>query len=74
MPLVVFDGATLAPELREKLDRLAAVSQQTVIAWAEWRQQRNRFRQLRADLIQVTEWIHDEYAHICRELNPEGGL
>jgi hypothetical protein len=71
MSLVVFEGATLAPELREKLDRLAAVSQQTAIAWAELWQQRDQWRKLRDELIQLDGWLIDEYAHICRELNSE---
>jgi hypothetical protein len=73
MPLVVFEGAKLAPELREKLDRLATVSQKTVIAWAELWQQRDQWRKLRDELIQLDGWLRDEYPHICRELNP-GGL
>ena len=44
IPLVVFEGATLSPELKQKLARLTALSQKTVIAWAELRQQRNRWR------------------------------
>jgi transposase len=74
MPLVVFEGAMLAPELREKLARLTALSQKSVIAWAELRQQRDRWRKLRDELIRIDEWLRDEYAHICRELNPEEGL
>jgi hypothetical protein len=74
MPLVIVEGATLAPELREKLARLTAASQEAAIAWAEYRELRNRWRQAREQLIRIDEWLHDEYAHICRELNPEGGL
>lgn len=33
-----------------------------------------RLEKQRASLIQIAEWIHDEYARICRELNPEGEL
>ena len=69
--MVVFDGATLAPELREKLDRLTAVSQNAAIARAELRQLQNQWRKLRDELIRIDEWLHDEYALICRELNPE---
>lgn len=52
--------------------RLTALSQKIVIAWAEWRQLRNRLRQQREELIGIDEWLRDEYALICRQLNPEG--
>jgi hypothetical protein len=38
------------------------------------RQQRDRWRKLRDELIRIDEWLHDECAHICRELNPEQRL
>jgi hypothetical protein len=74
MPLAVFEGATLSPELRERLARLTALRQKSVIAWAELRQQRDRWRKLRDELVRIDEWLHDECAHICRELNPEQRL
>jgi hypothetical protein len=71
IPVLVFEERKLNPELRQRLERLIEHSQKHVMVWAEYRELTARLEKQRARLIQITEWIHDEYAHICRELNPE---
>jgi hypothetical protein len=74
IPVLVFEERKLNPELRQRLERLIEHSQKHVMISAEYREVAARLEKQRARLIQITEWIHDEYARICRELNPEGAL
>jgi hypothetical protein len=74
IPVLVFEERKLNPELRQRLERLIEHSQKHVMVWAEYRELAARLEKQREGLIRLDGWLRDEYAHICKELNPEGAL
>jgi hypothetical protein len=73
IPVLVFEERKLNPELRQRLERLIEHSQKHVMIWAEYHEVAARLEKQRDKLIRLDGWLRDEYAHICRELNPEEG-